>query len=83
MPRKLIVTGVKLLLASLAVGILLSVLGITPRDILDWAGIKAQDAVEVGRSLIDWAWTYIILGAAVVIPVWLILLGWRYLRKRA
>ena len=82
MARKLFSLSLKFLLASLVVGFTLTMLGVTPRDIMDWIGITAQDAVDAGRGVFDRAWTYIILGAAVVIPVWLVLAGFRYLRKR-
>ena len=48
-----------------------------------WAGLKAQDAVEIGMSMADWAWAYILLGAGVVIPVWLLIAGVRYLSRRS
>ena len=82
MARKLFSLSIKFLLASLVVGFTLTMLGVTPRDIMDWIGITAQDAVDASRGLFDRAWTYIILGAAVVIPAWLVLAGIRYLRKR-
>lgn len=82
MPRRLIVTGVKLILASLIVGLVLSLLGITPREVLEWAGVRAKDMVDLGMSMADRAWTYVILGAGIVIPVWLVIAGIRYLRGR-
>ena len=82
MTRRLIMTAVKLILASLAVGVILSLAGVTPLELLKWAGLKAQDAVEIGVSMADWAWAYILLGAGIVIPVWLLIAGVRYLSRR-
>ena len=83
MSRRLIVTAVKLILASLAVGFVLNFLGVTPLELLKWAGLKAQDAVDIGMSMADWAWAYILLGAGVVVPIWLLIVGVRYLSRRS
>jgi hypothetical protein len=81
-PRQLIALGIKLLLASLTVGLVLSVLGVTPRSLLEWADVKAQHVLDLGASLVDEAWTYVVLGALVVIPVWLLAKGVGWLRRR-
>lgn len=75
-------TALKLILASLAVGFVLSLVGVTPLELLKWAGLKAQDAVEIGVSMADWAKAYILLGAGIVIPIWLLIAGIRYLNRR-
>ena len=82
MTRRFIMTAVKLILASLAVGFLLSLIGVTPLELLQWAGLKAKDAVDIGKSMADWAWAYILLGAGIVIPIWLVIAGVRYLSRR-
>ncbi len=81
-PRRLLFLAVKLLLASLAAGLALSYFGYTPRNLLDTAGVKVQDMVEKGGALIDQAWVYIIPGAAVVIPLWLLVRAVGWLRRR-
>ncbi len=81
-PRRLLALAVKLLLASLVAGFALSIIGVTPRDLLDMAGVKVQDMVEKGGALIDQAWVYIIPGAAMVIPLWLLVNAVAWLRRR-
>lgn len=82
MTRRLIMTALKLILASLAVGFVLNLAGVTPLQLLQWAGLKAKDAVDIGMSMAEWAGAYIVLGAGVVVPVWLVILGVRYLSRR-
>ena len=82
LPRGAVGTGIKLLLASLAVGLGLSVLGVSARDVLGWVSGTLGDAVGVGASVLDWAWGYVILGAAVVVPVWLVVVAVGHFKKR-
>lgn len=82
MSRKAISTGIKLLAISLAVGLGLSVLGVSARDVLGWLGGTVGEAVGVGANLLEWAWSYVILGAAIVLPVWLILVALRHLQRK-
>ena len=80
--RRILSLAVKLLLASLVAGLALSYFGYTPRSLLDMAGVKVQDMFEKGGVLIDQAWVYIIPGAAVVIPLWLLVKAFGWLRRR-
>ena len=80
--RKAIIIGVKLLVISLAVGLVLSVLGISAPDLLGWVGGTLGEAVGMGTALVQWAWSYIILGAAIVVPVWLVVAAVRRLQRR-
>ena len=78
----LIPTLFKLLVASVIVGILLAFLHIQPIDL--WRNFI--DAIEhiwhMGFDAIDWSIRYILLGAVVVIPVWLVVRLWTYLTTR-
>ncbi len=63
---------IRLLLLSLVVGFVLSWSGIYPRDILDWI-------IDLGRWIYDQGFLffadtldYILLGAAIVVPIFLI-----------
>lgn len=75
-------TVVKLLLASLAVGMAMAYFEASPLDVFYWArdGLRAWfgDIVSWGQ----WALTYVLLGAVVVVPVWLILYVVRALGRR-
>lgn len=72
MPRITVGTVVKLVIFSLLAGLLLTWLNIGPQDVF-------QYGVENVQRIFDWAvdsfgkaLTYILLGAVVVIPVWLV-----------
>lgn len=75
-------TVVKLLLASLAVGILLAFFDIKPEDILAQAqALVGELAGDLGLYA-NRALTYILLGAVIVLPLWLISYIWRAIRNR-
>jgi hypothetical protein len=83
MPRNILGTVVKLLLASLAVGLVLSALNITSsKEVFARIGELARYAVDTGGDLAAWSFGYIVLGAAVVVPVWLVIALFRRLRRR-
>tara|TARA_A100000171_G_C2100332_1_gene129312 strand:+ start:548 stop:871 length:324 start_codon:yes stop_codon:yes gene_type:complete len=69
-------TLIKLVLACVLVGIALVIFGIEPfslwEDFLD-AVVRIWGMVF---DLADWAWTYFLLGAIIVIPIWLIIRFW-------
>ncbi len=72
MTRGLAGTLVKLVIASLVVGFILAVLGITPATILARMGGTLQGAFDTAASLFAATFEYILLGATVVVPVWLV-----------
>lgn len=75
-------TVVKLLLASLFVGLVLAVLGVTPDDLLATLTRLAAGSWNLLRDAFGWAGSYILLGALVVIPVWLLRVIYKRLRRR-
>ncbi len=68
------VLGVLLRLAiiSIVVGIVLSALGITPRNIVHHMDVLARRIYNMGFGAIWSAFKYMMLGAIVVVPIWLI-----------
>lgn len=79
MPKITAKTIVKLLIACLLVGWALSVLDIDPKNILASGQAAFEAMIEFGGEFFAWAATYILLGAVVVLPIWLIM----YLFKAA
>jgi hypothetical protein len=78
----LIPTLFKLLVASVIVGILLAFFGIQPVDLWrDFLNTVAR-VWHMGFDAIDWSIRYILLGAVVVIPVWIVVRLWTYLTTR-
>lgn len=66
--------GVVLRLAvlSIVVGIVLSALGITPANFFYNINIIARRIYDMGFGAVEWVLQYLILGAMVVVPIWLI-----------
>ena len=64
---------VQLLLLSLVVGVVMAALGLEPFDIVDWIGRTVQRIVDMGFGAVEQVFHYLLLGAVVVIPIWLIL----------
>ena len=64
-------TFIKLAIASLVVGWLLSVLGITPQDLLTKLSGLGLGPWAGASDFAGWAGAYVLLGALVVLPVWL------------
>ena len=80
--RGIAATVIRIFLASLAVGLVLSVLNITPQSLLARLGGTAEQIFQIGVSAIEWAVPYVLVGAVVVIPLWLLRLLWRTARNR-
>jgi hypothetical protein len=72
MPRNIVGTITKILVLSLVVGLILSALDISPSRILEGLGVTARDAIETGAAAVAWALEYIVVGAVIVVPIWLI-----------
>lgn len=63
----------RLAIISIVVGIVLTALGILPQDLLRIIPDLLQTIYEFGRGWIDAGLRYLLLGAVIVIPVWLII----------
>jgi hypothetical protein len=81
-------TVVKLLITCFLVGMLLRILGFTPINLLEHFGETVRRLYDVALSLlhsavstVEWAVPYILLGAVVVVPIWLFRTGWLGLRR--
>jgi hypothetical protein len=79
--RVTIGTVVKLALASLLVGLVLSFLGVTPADLLDRVAGLAAGLWDTVHGALGWAGSYMLLGALVVLPLWLIRFVWRRMSR--
>ena len=64
---------VKLVLLSILIGVVLSALGLDPWNIVDSVRRLFLNIWEMGFDAIRWLWQYFLLGAVLVIPIWLIL----------
>ena len=63
----------RLILVSVLVGVILSALGLNPFDI--WHSVERlfRSIWNMGFDAFRWLWGYFLLGAVIVIPVWLII----------
>ena len=71
--------AVRLALISLFVGLLLSIFGVTPRNFFKTIDDFARFVYDLGFGAFQWVLEYIVLGAMLVVPIWLLV---RLLRAR-
>lgn len=69
----------RLLMLSLVVGLMLSVIGLDPFNILQslvdfvrWIVHRFEDIFHLGFDAVERVIRYVLLGAAVVLPIWLV-----------
>ncbi len=63
---------VRLALLSILVGVILSAIGLDPRDLLESIETLIRTVWNMGFDAVFWVWRYFLLGAMLVIPIWLI-----------
>ena len=63
---------VRLLVLSLIVGVILSALGITPQNFFFQINVLLQGIYDLGFGAFQSIVEYLVLGAMVVVPIWLI-----------
>ena len=66
-------TLVRLVLLSIVVGIVFSVLGITPFNLIDRMEQLVRRILDLGLDAFRSAFGYFLLGAVVVIPIWIVM----------
>lgn len=64
---------VRLVILCVVVGVILAALGIDPRNILDSLIHFLRSLYDLGFGAVERVWRYFLLGAVVVIPLWLLL----------
>jgi hypothetical protein len=62
----------RLVLLSILIGVVLSVLGLDPLNIVHSIERLILNIWDMGFDAIRWLWRYFLLGAVLVIPIWLI-----------
>lgn len=62
----------RLILVSVLVGVILSAFGLDPWNILDSIRRLFENLWAMGFDAVKWLWRYFLLGAVIVIPIWLI-----------
>jgi len=62
----------RLILLSVLVGVVLAAIGFDPWNILKSIQLLFRRIRDLGFDAINWLWRYFLLGAVIVIPVWLL-----------
>jgi len=62
----------RLILLSILVGVVLAAIGFDPWNILNSIRLLLQRLWDLGFDTVNWLWRYFLLGAVIVIPVWLL-----------
>ncbi len=62
----------RLILLSVVVGVVLSALGFTPHNFMYQLEMLISRIYYLGLNSIDWVLQYLLLGAMVVVPIWLL-----------
>ena len=63
----------RLLLLSILVGVILKAFGFDPWNIIDSLRRLVQDIWDLGFDAVRFLWRYLLLGAVIVVPIWLVL----------
>jgi hypothetical protein len=63
----------RLILLSILVGVVLAAFGFDPKDIVNSILKMFRNIWNLGFDTINWLWRYFLLGAVIVIPVWLVM----------
>jgi hypothetical protein len=62
----------RLVLVSILVGVILSALGLDPFDIVRSVERLFRTLWNMGFDIVRYVWRYFLLGAVIVIPIWII-----------
>src|SRR6516165_8259555 len=63
----------RLVLLSIVIGVILEALGLDPWNILDSLRRLLVRIWDMGFDAVRWLWRYLLLGAAIVVPIWLVM----------
>ena len=75
-------TIIKLIIASLVVGLVLAWLNVSPQELLRGIIGEAEQMVDNAIGVFGWAFSYILLGAVIVVPIWLLIYLMDSFKKR-
>jgi hypothetical protein len=62
----------RLILLSILVGVVLAAIGFDPWNIILSVRLLFQRLWDLGFDAVNWLWRYFLLGAVIVIPIWLL-----------
>ena len=62
----------RLVLLSILVGVVLAALGLDPWNIIESVERLIRHLWNMGFDAVRWLWRYFLLGAVIVVPIWLL-----------
>jgi hypothetical protein len=62
-----------LILLSIVVGVILAVLGLDPLNLMRSIEQLVRAIWDMGFDAVVWLWRYFLLGALIVVPIWLVM----------
>src|SRR3974390_1078478 len=62
----------RLVLLSILVGVILSAIGLDPWNIIESVRALIIHVWTMGFDILRWLWRYFLLGAVIVVPIWLL-----------
>ena len=62
----------RLVLLSILVGVILAAIGFDPWNIIESVRALIVHIWTIGFDIMRWLWRYFLLGAVIVVPIWLL-----------
>ena len=62
----------RLILMSILVGVILAAIGLDPWNIIESVRRLVLNIWDMGFDAVRWLWRYFLLGAVLVVPIWLL-----------
>jgi hypothetical protein len=62
----------RLVLLSILVGVILAAIGFDPWNIIESVRALIVHVWDMGYDILHWLWRYFLLGAVIVVPIWLL-----------
>ncbi len=75
-------TLLRLFFYSLILGLVLSALNVSPESLLGTIGGTVESIFNIAVGAVEWAVPFVLIGAVVVVPIWLVMSGLRFIRRR-
>ena len=75
-------TLIRLAIICVIVGFLLAIFGIQPVDLWNDVLATISQVWQLSANIADWGLGYLILGAIIVIPIWLLIRLWAMLTRK-
>ncbi len=63
----------RLIMLSILVGVILAAIGLDPWNIIESVERLVRHIWNMGFDAVRWLWRYFLLGAVIVVPIWLVM----------